>query len=255
MHKASSRNMRYKSQPGSIFEYEPDSQQEEEERANRKRARPANRRQYADDSKTDADDDDFNALMNYKTASDGNDRTAKNWMNYLQGEYKAVHPANHVSRERDCLDDATALVNLSKAQVDHAREAAVIAAREDEARMSQMTEMQTSQQQQSANQSRLNLQSYGYTTDYSEYETGYTVDETDAASCTEGDMSENDSLKANTFVAMYNFAPNEEDELNMDEGDMIDECQFIGEGWLYGYNRRTGEAGMLPANYVESVQL
>merc|ERR1711941_137449 len=106
---------------------------------------------------------------------------------------------------------------------------------------SQMTEMQTSQQQ-SANQSRLNLQSYGYTTDYSEYETGYTVDETDAASCTEGDMSENDSLKANTFVAMYNFAPNEED-------DMIDECQFIGEGWLYGYNRRTGEAGMLPANY------
>merc|ERR1712142_726383 len=30
MYKASSRNSRYKSQPGSIFDYEPDSQQEEE---------------------------------------------------------------------------------------------------------------------------------------------------------------------------------------------------------------------------------
>jgi len=248
MYKASSRNSRYKSQPGSIFDIDPDTEAEEQERANRKRARPANRRQYADNNKDEqVDDDDYAALMNYKTAAEGNNRTAKNWMNYLQGEYKAVHPANHISRERECVDDATALVNLSKAQVDQAREAAVSAAREEEARMSQMEAHQQSQ-------SRLNLQSYGYTTDFSEYESGYNVDDTEV-SCTEGDMSADESFKANTFVAMYNFQPTEEDELTMQEGDMIDECQFIGEGWLYGYNRRSGEAGMLPANYVESNQL
>lgn len=249
MYKASSRNSRYKSQPGSIFDMDPDTEAEEQERANRKRSRPANRRQYADNTEKEGDDDDYEALMNYKTAAEGNNRTAKNWMNYLQGEYKAVHPANHVSRERECLDDATALVNLSKAQVDQARDAALSAARDEEARMSNMDQ---SQQQQS--QSRLNLQSYGYTTDYSEYESGYNVDDTEV-SCTEGDMSADESSKANTFVAMYNFQPTEEDELTMQEGDMIDECQFIGEGWLYGYNRRSGEAGMLPANYVESIQL
>merc|ERR1711970_491978 len=100
---------------------------------------------------------------------------------------------------------------------------------------------------------RLNLTSYGYTTDYSE--SGYNVDETshDGASVDEADVSEDDSFKANTFVAMYNFEPTEDDELRLEEGDTVEDCQFIGEGWLYGVNRRTGESGMLPANYVESI--
>lgn len=54
---------------------------------------------------------------------------------------------------------------------------------------------------------------------------------------------------------MYPYAAQEEDELTFSEGDYLDECQFIGEGWLYGYNRRTGESGMLPANYVESINI
>ena len=248
--KGTARNSRYRSDPGSIFDFDPTMQAEEEART-QKRSRPSNRRQYTDTEPEKTEDDDYLALMNYKTlGEDGPNRTAKNWMNYLQGEYKAVHPANHVSREREGLDDAVALVNLSKAQIDQAREAAVSASREEEARMMEASQNQQTQQ----SQSRLNLQSYGYTTDFSEYESGYNVDDTEV-SCTEGDMSADESFKANTFVAMYNFQPTEEDELTMQEGDMIDECQFIGEGWLYGYNRRSGEAGMLPANYVESNQL
>ena len=72
--------------------------------------------------------------------------------------------------------------------------------------------------------------------------------------CEEASSDESDdSLKADRFVAMYNFEGADEDELNCVAGDIITECQSIGDGWLYGVNERTGDAGMMPMNYLESM--
>ncbi len=37
------------------------------------------------------------------------------------------------------------------------------------------------------------------------------------------------------------------------EGDVIVGCQPVDEGWMTGTVQRTGQWGMLPANYVERV--
>lgn len=37
------------------------------------------------------------------------------------------------------------------------------------------------------------------------------------------------------------------------DGDVIVEVQQIDEGWMYGRVERTGQQGMLPANYVEAI--
>merc|ERR1719216_186026 len=70
--------------------------------------------------------------------------------------------------------------------------------------------------------------------------------------CESDEESQDSSIKTTVFYAMFDYTANEEDELNFTEGDIVEECQFVGEGWLYGKNRRTGAFGMLPANYVES---
>merc|ERR1712066_909341 len=237
-YRASERSSRYRADPGSIFDYDPT----ESDSAPSKRSRPANRRQYQEQPEDFEADNDYAALEAYTRnliGPQGSNRTATNWMDYLQGEYKSVHPSNDVNRPTEVLTEAQKLASISKDQVAQAKHAAQLAAQQEVAEFKRQDE-----QGERAKSGRLNLSSYGYqfaTTD-------------DAASIDDGDVSNSDesSYKINTFVAMFGYDPQEEDELRLLEGDMVDECQFIGEGWLYGYNRRTGEAGMLPANYVES---
>ncbi|CAL8304555.1 unnamed protein product [Merluccius merluccius] len=55
------------------------------------------------------------------------------------------------------------------------------------------------------------------------------------------------------YRAVYDYAAADEDEVSFMDGDMIVEVQQIDEGWMYGRVERTGQRGMLPANYVEAI--
>ncbi|XP_039595839.1 LIM and SH3 domain protein 1 [Polypterus senegalus] len=55
------------------------------------------------------------------------------------------------------------------------------------------------------------------------------------------------------FKAVYDYAAADEDEVSFQDGDIILNVQQIDDGWMYGTVERTGETGMLPANYVEAM--
>nr|XP_057934243.1 LIM and SH3 domain protein 1-like isoform X1 [Doryrhamphus excisus] len=55
------------------------------------------------------------------------------------------------------------------------------------------------------------------------------------------------------FQALYSYTAAEADEVSLQEGDLIWDVEPIDEGWVFGSNQRTGQRGMLPANYVRPV--
>jgi len=55
------------------------------------------------------------------------------------------------------------------------------------------------------------------------------------------------------FVAVYEYEAQDDDEVSFIEGDRIIDTEAIDDGWMYGRVERTGNFGMLPANYVELV--
>lgn len=55
------------------------------------------------------------------------------------------------------------------------------------------------------------------------------------------------------FRAMYDYKANDTDEVSFKEGDVIINCKSVDQGWMTGTVQRTGQWGMLPANYVEKV--
>lgn len=59
-------------------------------------------------------------------------------------------------------------------------------------------------------------------------------------------------LPQRVYRALYDYAAQDHDEVSFRDGDVIVNAQPIDEGWMYGTVQRTGKAGMLPANYVES---
>lgn len=55
------------------------------------------------------------------------------------------------------------------------------------------------------------------------------------------------------YRAVYDYTAADEDEVSFLDGDVIMDVQQIDEGWMYGRVERTGQQGMLPANYVEAI--
>ena len=55
------------------------------------------------------------------------------------------------------------------------------------------------------------------------------------------------------YMALYDYAAADEDEVSFSEGDVIIEANVIDEGWMEGRVERTGQFGMLPSNYVEKM--
>lgn len=55
------------------------------------------------------------------------------------------------------------------------------------------------------------------------------------------------------YKAMYDYDAQDSDEVSFLDGDLIVNCTPIDEGWMTGLVQRTGQTGMLPANYVEPV--
>lgn len=52
---------------------------------------------------------------------------------------------------------------------------------------------------------------------------------------------------------MYSYTASEADEVSLQEGDLILDVEPIDAGWMFGCNQRTGQRGLLPANYVRPV--
>uniref|UniRef100_A0A4W3H215 LIM and SH3 protein 1 n=1 Tax=Callorhinchus milii TaxID=7868 RepID=A0A4W3H215_CALMI len=55
------------------------------------------------------------------------------------------------------------------------------------------------------------------------------------------------------YRAVYDYVAADEDEVSFQDGDLIVDVQQIDEGWMFGTVERSGERGMLPANYVEAM--
>jgi len=55
------------------------------------------------------------------------------------------------------------------------------------------------------------------------------------------------------YVAIYDYAAADADEVSFSEGDVIVDATIIDEGWMEGRVQRTGQYGMLPSNYVEKM--
>ncbi|XP_028268535.1 LIM and SH3 domain protein 1 [Parambassis ranga] len=55
------------------------------------------------------------------------------------------------------------------------------------------------------------------------------------------------------YRAVYDYTAADDDEVSFMDGDVIVDVQQIDEGWMYGRVERTGQQGMLPANYVEAI--
>uniref|UniRef100_A0A0V0G6K6 Putative nebulin repeat protein n=1 Tax=Triatoma dimidiata TaxID=72491 RepID=A0A0V0G6K6_TRIDM len=53
------------------------------------------------------------------------------------------------------------------------------------------------------------------------------------------------------YRAMYDYDAQDGDEVSFVDGDLIVNCTAVDAGWMTGLVQRTGQAGMLPANYVE----
>ncbi|XP_033646915.1 LIM and SH3 domain protein 1-like isoform X2 [Asterias rubens] len=53
------------------------------------------------------------------------------------------------------------------------------------------------------------------------------------------------------YVAVYDYAAADEDEVSFREGDVIIDATVIDDGWMEGRVESTGAHGMLPSNYVE----
>ncbi|XP_062942759.1 vinexin isoform X1 [Cynocephalus volans] len=55
------------------------------------------------------------------------------------------------------------------------------------------------------------------------------------------------------YRAMYQYRPQNEDELELREGDRVDVVQQCDDGWFVGVSRRTQKFGTFPGNYVAPV--
>ncbi|XP_073345783.1 LIM and SH3 domain protein 1-like isoform X1 [Pagrus major] len=55
------------------------------------------------------------------------------------------------------------------------------------------------------------------------------------------------------YQALYSYTAAEADEVSLMEGDVVLDVETIDEGWMFGCNQRTGQRGLLPANYVRPV--
>eukprot|EP00096_Caligus_rogercresseyi_P011519 TRINITY_DN453_c0_g1_i3.p1 TRINITY_DN453_c0_g1~~TRINITY_DN453_c0_g1_i3.p1 ORF type:complete len:386 (+),score=99.11 TRINITY_DN453_c0_g1_i3:177-1334(+) len=69
-------------------------------------------------------------------------------------------------------------------------------------------------------------------------------------------QSSNVKQKSNKcFQALYDYDAQDNDEVSFVDGDLIINCNLVDEGWMIGTVHRTGRSGMIPANYVQRVNL
>ncbi|XP_067852243.1 sorbin and SH3 domain-containing protein 1 homolog isoform X2 [Heptranchias perlo] len=58
-----------------------------------------------------------------------------------------------------------------------------------------------------------------------------------------------------TYLALYSFLPNKDDELELRQGDLVNVIKKCGDGWYLGTSIRTKKFGTFPGNYVNKLCL
>ncbi|KAF2365964.1 SH3 domain [Trinorchestia longiramus] len=66
-------------------------------------------------------------------------------------------------------------------------------------------------------------------------------------------LSVNTQQESVPYRALYNYKPQNEDELELKEGDIVMVMEKCDDGWYVGTSRRTSLFGTFPGNYVERV--
>ena len=54
-----------------------------------------------------------------------------------------------------------------------------------------------------------------------------------------------------SYRALYTYVPQNEDELELREGDIVYVMEKCDDGWYVGTSQRTKEFGTFPGNYVQ----
>ncbi|XP_049457264.1 sorbin and SH3 domain-containing protein 1 isoform X1 [Epinephelus fuscoguttatus] len=62
-------------------------------------------------------------------------------------------------------------------------------------------------------------------------------------------------LHCGIFQALYSYVPQNEDELELQEGDLVSVMEKCDDGWFVGTSKRTKQFGTFPGNYVKEVKL
>ncbi|XP_076025458.1 sorbin and SH3 domain-containing protein 1 [Genypterus blacodes] len=62
-------------------------------------------------------------------------------------------------------------------------------------------------------------------------------------------------LSCGIFQALYSYVPQNEDELELHEGDLVSVMEKCDDGWFVGTSKRTKQFGTFPGNYVKEVKL
>ncbi|XP_042358360.1 sorbin and SH3 domain-containing protein 1 isoform X1 [Plectropomus leopardus] len=62
-------------------------------------------------------------------------------------------------------------------------------------------------------------------------------------------------LNCGVFQALYSYVPQNEDELELQEGDLVSVMEKCDDGWFVGTSKRTKQFGTFPGNYVKEVKL
>ncbi|XP_046865026.1 sorbin and SH3 domain-containing protein 2-like isoform X3 [Xenia sp. Carnegie-2017] len=60
-------------------------------------------------------------------------------------------------------------------------------------------------------------------------------------------------LKGENFIVLFPYEPQNEDELELLEGDIVKVVEKCDDGWFVGISERTGDFGTFPGNYVKLV--
>ncbi|KAK7805779.1 hypothetical protein U0070_024070 [Myodes glareolus] len=53
------------------------------------------------------------------------------------------------------------------------------------------------------------------------------------------------------YQALYSYVPQNDDELELRDGDIVDVMEKCDDGWFVGTSRRTRQFGTFPGNYVQ----
>ncbi|XP_051945773.1 sorbin and SH3 domain-containing protein 1-like isoform X4 [Xyrauchen texanus] len=62
-------------------------------------------------------------------------------------------------------------------------------------------------------------------------------------------------MSCGIFQALYNYVPQNDDELELQEGDLVNVMEKCDDGWFVGTSKRTKRFGTFPGNYVKAVNL
>ncbi|XP_058891707.1 sorbin and SH3 domain-containing protein 1 isoform X7 [Acipenser ruthenus] len=70
-----------------------------------------------------------------------------------------------------------------------------------------------------------------------------------------GSAPEQSQPSSDVFQALYSYVPQNEDELELREGDVVKVMEKCDDGWFVGTSRRTKQFGTFPGNYVKRLHL